>query len=91
MLNEIKNLNRSFSDVELELIEEFTNIHKGTLRKEIKNSREYYLMSSEITNARFSINKVDNVRSIQIVINSFGNNDRYDCFNPMLLKKHLGI
>lgn len=90
-MEKIKNLNNAFSDVEIDLIEEFTELHNGHLRKELRSNRDYFLMSSEVTNARFSINKVDNVRTVQVVINSFGSNIDYNCSNPMLLKKHLGL
>ena len=91
MMEEIKNLNLEFSDVEMDLINEFTDKHKGTLTKELRSNRDYFLMSSEVVNARFSIENQNNVRTVKIIINSFSNHSDYDCLSPFFMKKVLGL
>lgn len=91
MTNEIKNLKYEFSDIELDLINEFTDQHNGHLKKELRSNRDYFLMSSEVINARFSIEKENDVRTVKVIINSFGDNSDYNCLSPFFLKKVLNL
>lgn len=90
-MEEIKDTNRYFSPVEMDLINEFTEIHYGQIKKEVVNSRDYLLMSSEIVSARFSIKKDRYERSIQVVLNSISGYDVHNCNNPSVLKEVLGL
>ena len=91
MENEIKNHKYEFSYEELDLINEFTYQHKGTLKKDLRSNRDYFLMSSEVVNARFSIENQNDVRTVKVVINSFGSHSDYNCLSPFFMKKVLGL
>jgi len=84
----IKDTEVNFSPIEIDLIEQYSAIHKGKLMI----TDNYILMKSEITNSRFKIGRnEDNKRTIKICHIVFDNYDLYDCVHPSSLKENLGL
>jgi hypothetical protein len=93
MTTKIKNLSYNFSDVENDLIESYTNLHKGEITRTRCNGFEFFLMKSEGVNASFRVNKTtEGKRFLYSCVK--GLNLEYHsnfCSNPMELQKHLGL
>lgn len=88
MIEEIKDTEINFSPIEVDLIKEYSVLHKGELL--IEDS--YIVMKSEAINSRFKIvRNEENKRTIKVCHIVFDNYDVYNCLHPSDLKLNLGL
>lgn len=84
----IKDTTINFSPIEIGLIKEYSDIHKG----ELLITDDNIIMKSEIIRSSFKVRRNnENRRIIKICHIVFDNYDVYDCLYPSDLKKNLGL
>ena len=86
-MTKIKDLRTNFSDVELELIVEYSNLHKGSLT----STNGFILMKSEVINSSFKVKSYEDKRTVNVCHNVFGSYSVYSCAYPSILKTKLGL
>jgi hypothetical protein len=86
-MDKVKDLRTNFSDVELELIVEYSNLHKGSLT----STNGFILMKSDVINSSFKVKSCDDKRTVKVCHNVFGNYSVYNCAYPSILKTNLGL
>ena len=88
MVNEIKDLNRNFSDVEIDLINQLIDKYNGV--KTISD-RGFIVVESETKNVSFKVNRDEKRRFIMVCVTEFGNYNPYLCLYPADIKRVLEL
>lgn len=88
MIEEIRDITKTFSHQELDLINEFTKIHKGTTDI---NEDGFLTMESESVTASFKVSRHEEKRVIKSCVVTFGCFNPSDSRYPSDLKLNLGL
>ena len=86
----MQNLNKEFSEVELDLIEQYTKKNNGTLTKVKNAQRDKFFISSESLSTCIRVTDLKD-RTIFICQNRFGTYHDNWVQKPNELKKALGL
>ena len=82
-------MNKEFTEVELELIYEFTDKNKGTLLKSKRKDCDFIIIDSPTSYTSIKVVIEDDKRFIKVCLSEFKQYDIQDCINPSDLKTAL--
>ena len=82
-------MNKEFTDVELDLIYEYTDKNKGTLLKSKRKDCDFIIIDSPTSYTSITVVLEYNKRLIKVCLSEFKEYNPYKCNNPSDLKKAL--